>query len=64
MQPSPLISYLIVVVEYIAALRTELRRIMRILRLPAALVTSVKRCTFGLLSSALLTELTLIYRAT
>ncbi len=56
-------SDLVAVVEYIAALRTELRRMMRILRLPATLVTSVKRCTIGLLSSTLLTELALIHCA-
>ena len=56
-------SDLVVIVEYIAALRAELRRIMRISGLPATLVTSVKRCTLRLLGSALLAELSLIHCA-
>ena len=56
-------SDLVAVVKYIAALRTELRRMMRILRLPATLVALVNRCSFRLFSSALLTELPLIHCA-
>ena len=50
----------IVIVKRIAAFRTELRRVCRILGLPSALVTFVKRCALRLLLAAFLAELTLI----
>ena len=43
-----------------AALRTELRRILRIFRLPSALVTLIKRFSCRLLGSAFRTEFALV----
>lgn len=56
-------AYLILIAKRIAALRAELRRIVRILGLPAALVTLVKRSSCRLGASALCAELALVYSA-
>ena len=53
-------AYFILIAEGIAALRAELRRIVRILGLPSALVASVERCACRLLSAAVLAEFTLV----
>lgn len=52
----------VAVVENVSALGTELRRILRVLGLPAAFVAAVKGRFCGLGSSALGTEFALVYR--
>ena len=54
------VLFFIVIVENISAFGTELRRISRILRLPAAFIAAVERCALGLFGTAALAEFTLI----
>ena len=54
----------IVIVKRISALRTEFRGILRIFRLPAALVTLVKRYACRLLCAAVAAELAFIQGTT
>ena len=58
-----LILYLVVVVKRIAALRAEFWRILRVGRIPAALVALVKRLACRTFRAAPLAEITLIHRA-
>ena len=58
---SSAVLFFVVIVKDVSAFRAELRRIRRVLRLPTALVTTVKRFSLRLLGTAALAELTLIY---
>ena len=53
----------IVVIENIAALRAELRRMVRIWRLPATLIALEQRCSLRLLAAAFSAELAFVYSA-
>ena len=57
------VLFFIVIVEYISAFGTELRRISRILRLPAAFIAAVERCALRFFCAATLAEFTLVHRA-
>ena len=52
----PTVLLHVIIIKRISALRTELRRILRIFRLPSALVTLIKRFSCRLLGSAFRTE--------
>lgn len=53
----------VVVVENIAALRAELRRMVRIWRLPATLIALEQRCSLRLLAATFSAELAFVYSA-
>ena len=53
----------VVIVENIAALRAELRRMVRIWRLPATLIALEQRCSLRLLAAAFSAELAFVYSA-
>ena len=53
----------VVIVENIAALRAELRRMVRIWRLPATLIALEQRCSLRLLAATFSAELAFVYSA-
>ena len=53
----------VVIVENIATLRAELRRMVRIWRLPATLIALEQRCSLRLLAAAFSAELACVYSA-
>jgi len=63
-QRGRLYSLNIVFVKYITTFRTEFRWMMRVLRLPTALVALIKWRICWLLGTTIRAELTLIYTAT
>ena len=56
-----LILFNVGVVKGVAAFGTELRGMLRILRLPAAFITAVERYAGRFLGAAILAELALVY---